>query len=105
MLVINEKFGVVLDPDSLTVGVARPGFYKVNLAPIEEQITALETSVDDLFNCLDPTSGFVMSQPRREGALNTAGFVTMLVFGVIFGVLAVTLALFKLGIGLKVGGA
>ncbi len=97
MLVINEKYGVVLDPDSLKVGVSRAGFYKVNLAPIEEQISVLETAVDDLFNCLDPRSGFVMSQPHREGALSKAGFVTMFVFGVIFGVLAVALVLFKLG--------
>ncbi|MCW3130479.1 MAG: tetrahydromethanopterin S-methyltransferase subunit B [Methanophagales archaeon] len=97
MLVINEKYRVVLDPDSLKVGESRAGFYKVNLAPIEEQITVLETAVDDLFNCLDPTSGFAMSQPHREGALSKAGFITMFVFGVIFGVLAVTLAFFRLG--------
>jgi len=97
MIVINEKYGVVLDPDSLTVGVSRPGFYKVNLSPIEDQIRVMETSVDDLLNCLDPTSGFVMSQPHREGALNKAGFITMLVTGVLFGVLAVTLVLFKIG--------
>ncbi|MGB2841783.1 MAG: tetrahydromethanopterin S-methyltransferase subunit B [Halobacteriota archaeon] len=97
MLVINEKYGVVLDPDSLKVGVSRPGFYKVNLSPIEEQLNVMEASVDDLFNCLDPTSGFLMSQPHREGALSKAGFITMFVFGVLFGVLAVTLALFKLG--------
>ncbi len=97
MLVINEKYGVVLDSDSLIVGVSRPGFYKVNLSPIEEQIVAMEASVDDLLNCLDPYSGFLMSQPHREGALSKAGFITMFVFGVIFGVLAVTLALLKLG--------
>jgi tetrahydromethanopterin S-methyltransferase subunit B len=97
MLVINEKYGVVMDPDSLKVGVSRPGFYKVSLSPIEEQIVAMEASVDDLLNCLDPRSGFLMSQPHREGAMSKAGFATMFVFGVIFGVLAVTLALLKLG--------
>lgn len=97
MLVINEKYGVVMDPDSLTVGESRPGFYKVNLAPIEEQISVLEASADDLFNCLDPTSGFSMSQPHREGALSKAGFVTMFMLGVLFGVLAVALALLTIG--------
>jgi tetrahydromethanopterin S-methyltransferase subunit B len=97
MMVIKEKYGVELDPDILKVGVSRAGFYKVNLAPIEDQISVLENAVNDLFNCLDPRSGFVMAQPHREGALSKAGFVTMFVFGVIFGVLAVTLAFFKLG--------
>jgi len=97
MIVINEKYGVVLDPDTLTVGVSRPGFYKVNLAPIEAQINVMETSVEDLLNCLDPTSGFAMSQPHREGTLSKAGFITMLVVGVLFGVLAVTLVLFRIG--------
>ncbi len=97
MLVINEKYGVVLDPDSLTVGVSRPGFYKVCLSPIEEQIVAMEASVDDLLNCLDPRGGFALSQPHREGAMSKAGFITMFVFGVLFGVLAVALAFLKLG--------
>lgn len=97
MLVINEKYGVVLDPDSLKVGESRAGFYKVNLSPIEEQISTMEASVDDLFNCLDPTSGFLMSQPYREGALSKAGFVTMFVLGVLFGVLAVAIVLLKAG--------
>lgn len=97
MLVINEKYGVVLDPDSLKVGESRPGFYKVNLSPIEDQIAVMEASVDDLLNCLDPHSGFLLSQPHREGALSKAGFITMFVFGVLFGVLAVTLVLLKLG--------
>ena len=97
MLVINEKYGVVLDPDSLKVGESRAGFYKVNLSPIEEQISTMEASVDDLFNCLDPTSGFLMSQPHREGALSRAGFVTMFVLGILFGVLAVAIVLLKAG--------
>lgn len=99
MLVINEKYGVVLDPDSLTVGVSRPGFYKVSISPIEEQIAVMEASVDDLLNCLDPYSGFLMTQPHREGAMSKAGFITMFVFGVLFAVLAVTLVFFKLGGG------
>ena len=97
MLVINEKYGVVLDPDSLKVGESRAGFYKVNLSPIEEQIGTMVASVDDLFNCLDPTSGFLMAQPHREGALSKAGFVTMFVLGVLFGVLAVAIVLLKAG--------
>lgn len=97
MLVINEKYGVVLDPDTLKVGVSRAGFYKVSLSPIEEQIAVMEASVDDLFNCLDPKSGFLMSQPHREGALSKAGFVTMFVFGVLFGVLVVAFVLLKIG--------
>ncbi len=97
MLVINEKYGVVLDPDTLTVGESRPGFYKVNLTPIEEQISVLETAVEDLFNCLDPKSEFAVSQPHRGGALSRAGFITMFFFGLVFGLLAIALVL--LGIG------
>jgi tetrahydromethanopterin S-methyltransferase subunit B len=97
MLVINEKYGVVLDPDTLTVGESRPGFYKVNLAPIEEQIRVLETAVNDLFNCLDPRSEFAASQPHRGGALSKAGFITMFMIGLTFGVLGVMLLLLKIG--------
>lgn len=99
MIVINEKYGVVLDPDTLTVGVSRSGFYKVNLAPIEEQITVLEDAVDDLFNCLDPTSGFKLSQPNREGAMSNAGFMTFFMLGITFAVLAVAIVFIALGGG------
>ncbi|MDI6885935.1 MAG: tetrahydromethanopterin S-methyltransferase subunit B [archaeon] len=97
MLVINEKYGVVLDPDTLTVGESRPGFYKVNLSPIEEKITVLEAAVTDLFNTLDPTTSFNVAQPHREGALSKAGFTTFFMLGVTFGVLAVALIFLALG--------
>ncbi|MHC1611248.1 MAG: tetrahydromethanopterin S-methyltransferase subunit MtrB [Candidatus Methanospirareceae archaeon] len=99
MIVVNEEYGVVIDPDTLTAGESRPGFYKVNLSPIEEQIGVLETAVDDLFNCLDPRSGFAASQPHREGALSRAGFVTMFMLGLTFGMLGVMLALLMIGGG------
>ncbi len=99
MIVINDKYNVVLDPDTLTVGVSRPGFYKVTLAPIEDQITVMEAAVDDLFNCLDPTSGFKMSQPNREGMLSKAGFMTFFMLGITFGILAVAIVFIALGGG------
>lgn len=97
MLVINEKYGVVLDPDTLIVGVSRPGFYKVNLAPIEKQITVLEAAVNDLLNTLDPTSKFNVAQPHREGLMSKAGFTTFFMLGVTFGVLAVAVVFIALG--------
>ena len=97
MIVLNEKYSVVLDPDTLTVGESRPGFYKVNLAPIEEQITVLEAAVDELFNTLDPTTSFNMAQPNREGMISKAGFTTFFMLGVTFGVLAVALIFLALG--------
>jgi len=97
MLVINEKYGVVLDPSTLKVGMSKPGFYKVNLAPIEDQITVLETAVEDLFNVLDSTTSFAMAQPRREGMISKAGFTTFYFLGITFGTLAVALILLVLG--------
>lgn len=97
MLIINEKYGIVLDPDTLTVGMSKPGFYKVNLAPIEEQIQVMEASVEDLFNVLDPTTNFKLAQPRREGMISKAGFTTFFMLGVTFGVLAVALLFLALG--------
>ena len=82
MIVINEKYGVVLDPDSLTVGVSRPGFYKVNLGPIEDQVTVLEAAVNDLLKTLDPYSSFNMAQPNRDGMASKAGFMTFFMIGV-----------------------
>ena len=99
MIVLNEKYGVVLDPDTLTEGDIRPGYFKVNLAPIEYQLTTLETAVEDLLNCLDPSTGFKMAQPNREGMLSKAGFTTFFMLGVTFGILAVAILFIALGGG------
>lgn len=99
MIVLNEKYGVVLDPDTLRVGESRPGFYKVSLSPIEEKITVLEDAVDELLNTLDPTTGFKVAQPNREGMLSKAGFTTFFMLGVTFGVLAVAIVFFALRTG------
>lgn len=99
VVVINEKYGVVLEESTLTVGEARPGFYKVSLAPIDEQLNVLESAVDDLFNILDPSTTYAMAQPNREGITNIAGFITMLMVGLTFGVLAVALVLYGIGLG------
>jgi tetrahydromethanopterin S-methyltransferase subunit B len=97
MITINEKFGIVLDPDTLKVGEAQPGFYKVGLSPIEEQIVVLESAVDDLFNTLDPTTSFNMAQPNREGMLSKAGFTTFFMVGVTIALLAVAVIFLALG--------
>jgi tetrahydromethanopterin S-methyltransferase subunit B len=96
-IVINEKHGIVLDPDTLTVGESRSGFYKVNLQPIEEQIDILEDAVEGLFGCLDASSSFSMAQPNREGALSKAGFVTMFFIGLTFGILVIAIVLLTIG--------
>nr|QNO51770.1 tetrahydromethanopterin S-methyltransferase subunit B [Methanosarcinales archaeon ANME-1 ERB6]QNO52049.1 tetrahydromethanopterin S-methyltransferase subunit B [Methanosarcinales archaeon ANME-1 ERB6] len=103
VIVINEKYNVVLDESTMTVGEARPGFYKVSLAPIDEQLNILEGAVDDLFNVLDPSTTYSMAQPNREGITDIAGFITMLMVGLTFGILAVALVLMTYGIGF--GGA
>jgi len=97
MLVLNEKYGVVLDPGTLRVGVGKPGFYRVSLAPIEEQLTVLETAVEDLINVLDPTTSFAMAQPNREGMISKAGFTTFFFVGITFGLLGIAMILLKLG--------
>jgi len=99
VIVLNEELGIVFDTDSMKVGEAKPGFYKINLSPIEEQINVLETAVEDLFNCLDPTTSFTMAQPNREGALSKAGFLTMFWVGLIFGLLFIAIMLFGMGGG------
>ena len=99
VVVINEKYGVVLDDATLTVGEAKPGVYKVCLGPIDEQLDILEASVDDLFNILSPTTSYAMAQPNREGATNIAGFITMLMMGLTFGVLVIALILYGIGVG------
>ncbi|MEA2032218.1 MAG: tetrahydromethanopterin S-methyltransferase subunit B [Euryarchaeota archaeon] len=103
VIVINDKYNVVLDEATMTVGEARPGFYKVSLAPIDEQLGILEDAVDDLFNILDPSTTYSMAQPNREGITDIAGFITMLMVGLTFGILAVALVLMTYGIGF--GGA
>jgi tetrahydromethanopterin S-methyltransferase subunit B len=99
VVIINEKFGVVLDDATLTVGEAKPGVYKVCLGPIEDQLDVLEGAVDELFNVLSPTTTYAMAQPNREGITNTAGFITMLMLGLTFGVLAIAIVLYGLGLG------
>jgi tetrahydromethanopterin S-methyltransferase subunit B len=100
VVIINEKLRVVLDDATLTVGVAKPGVYKVCLGPIEEQLDILEGAVDELFDILSPTTTYAMAQPNREGITNTAGFITMLMLGLTFGVLAIAIVLFYYGLGL-----
>jgi tetrahydromethanopterin S-methyltransferase subunit B len=97
MITINEKFGIVMDPETLKVGEARPGFYRVGLSPIEEQIEVLESAVDDLLNVLDPTTSFKVAQPNREGMMSKAGFTTFFMVGVTLGLLAVALIFLALG--------
>ena len=99
VVLINEKLGVVLDDATLTVGEAKLGVYKVCLGPIDEQLDILEASVDDLFNILSPTTTYAMAQPHREGITNIAGFITMLMIGLTFGVLAIALILYGIGLG------
>ena len=98
MITINDKFAVVLDPSTLKVGEAVPGFYKVSLAPIEEQLDILEDAVDDLFNILSPTTSYSMAQPNREGTTNVAGFITMVTIGLVFGLLSVGILLYGMGV-------
>ncbi len=99
VLTINEKFGVVLDDATLTVGEAKPGVYKVCLGPIDEQLGTLERAVDELFDILTPTTTYKMAQPNREGITNIAGFITMLMLGLMFGVLLIAIVLYGLGLG------
>ncbi len=99
MIVINEKYGVVLDPDSLTVGVSRPGFYKINLGPIEDQVTVLEAAVNDLFKALDPYSTFNMAQPNRDGMMSKAGFMTFFMIGMTTALIVVAAWFLVLGGG------
>lgn len=97
MIVVNEKYGVVLDPTSLRVGAARPGFYMVSLAPIEEKLNELTIAVEELMNVLDPTSSFKNAQPNREGIISKAGFTTFFFLGVAFGILAVAMIFLAMG--------
>lgn len=97
MIVVNEKLGVVLDPTSLRVGAARPGFYVVTLAPIEEKLNELDTAVEELVNVLDPTSSFKNAQPNREGMISKAGFTTFFFVGLAVGILAVALIFLAMG--------
>jgi tetrahydromethanopterin S-methyltransferase subunit B len=97
MITICDECGVVLDPDLMRVGEARPGFYKVSMSPLEEQLEVLESAVEELFNVLDPTSSFKIAQPHREGMMSKAGFTTFFMLGVTFGVLAVALIFLALG--------
>ncbi len=103
VVLIEEKYGLVLDDTTFRVGEAKPGVYKVCLGPLEDQLNVLESSVDELFDILTPTTSYKMAQPNREGATNTAGFITMLMIGLMFGILAIAIVLLLYGIGL--GGA
>ncbi|KAF5433154.1 Tetrahydromethanopterin S-methyltransferase, subunit B [Candidatus Methanophagaceae archaeon] len=99
MIVINEKYGIVLDPDTLTVGTSRPGFYKVTLGPIEDQVTVLEAAVNDLLKALDPYSTFNMAQPNRDGMMSKAGFMTFFMIGVTTALIVVAAWFLVLGGG------
>ncbi|RZN68678.1 MAG: tetrahydromethanopterin S-methyltransferase subunit B [Candidatus Methanolliviera hydrocarbonicum] len=95
-IIISDKYKIVLDPRTLTVGEAAPNVYILNLAPIKEKIDDLEKISDDLMGCLDPYSGMLDSQPNREGSLGRAGFVTMMIVGLTAGLGILALILFSI---------
>ncbi len=95
-IIISDKYKIVLDPRTLTVGEAAPNVYVLNLAPIKENIDNLEKVSDDLMKCLDPYSGMLDSQPNREGSLGRAGFVTMMIVGLTAGLGILALILFSI---------
>jgi len=95
-IVISEKNRVVLDPKTLKVGEALPDIYVLDISPIEEKINELDIIVDDLVGCLDPTTDMLNSQPNRGGALSRAGFLTMMVIGLIVGLGIIGLVLFSI---------
>lgn len=99
VVLIEEKYGLVLDDATFRVGVAKPGVYKICLGPLEDQLDILESAVDELFDTLSPTTTYKMAQPNREGATNTAGFITMLTLGLMFGILTIAIVLYGLGLG------
>jgi len=83
---IAPEFNITLDPSSGMVGTSlgREAII-LSMDEINEQISSLETTADDLMNSLDPTTTSEGSYSGREGVYLTAGKLTNIVYGFILG--------------------
>ncbi|MGC9516488.1 MAG: tetrahydromethanopterin S-methyltransferase subunit MtrB [Methanomicrobiales archaeon] len=83
---VAPEFNITLDPSTGLVGTSlgREAII-LSMDEINEQISILETTADDLMNSLDPTSTAEGSYPGREGVYLTAGKLTNIVYGFILG--------------------
>jgi tetrahydromethanopterin S-methyltransferase subunit B len=93
---IAPEFNITLDPSTGTVG-AMLGREAVILSfdEVNEQITKLEATANDLYHALDPTSVSEGAYPGREGVYITAGKLTNMVYGFIIGLVLLVAILFK----------
>ncbi|AXV37351.1 MAG: tetrahydromethanopterin S-methyltransferase subunit B [Methanobacteriaceae archaeon] len=83
---IAPEFNITLDPSSGVVGTSlgREAII-LSMDEINQQISSLETTADDLMNSLDPTTTSEGAYPGREGVYLTAGKLTNIVYGFILG--------------------
>lgn len=85
---IAPEYNLTLDPSTGMIGASLGREVIIlSMDEINEQITALEATADDLVNSLDPTTVPEGSYPGREGVYLTAGKLTNMVYGFIVGLI------------------
>ncbi|MBM4240771.1 MAG: tetrahydromethanopterin S-methyltransferase subunit B [Euryarchaeota archaeon] len=88
VITISPEYNISLDPSTGMIG-AMMGREVIILSMdgVNAQIDTLEATAEDLYNVLDPTTTSAGSYPGREGVYLTAGKLTNMVYGFIFGLL------------------
>lgn len=97
LIKIAPEMNLTLDPSTGMLGAAlgREAVI-VSMDVINQQITELEMTADDLYHALDPSTTSLDAYPGREGVYLTAGKLTNMTYGFIIGlvvILAILMAL------------
>lgn len=84
---VVPEMDMALDPLNGVIGGAVSGGVLVSLDDVNEQISRIEDSAEELMQSLNPHSAPLGSFPGREGAYATAGKWTNVVYGFIIGLI------------------
>lgn len=84
---VVPEMDMALDPVTGVIGGAVAGGVLVSLDDVNEQISRIEDSAEELMQSLNPHSAPLGSFPGREGAFVTAGKWTNIVYGFIIGLI------------------
>jgi tetrahydromethanopterin S-methyltransferase subunit B len=92
LISIAPEMNLTHNPATGIIGAALEEAVIVSMDEINNQITELEMTAEDLYHALDPTTTSLGAYPGREGVYLTAGKLTNMVYGFIIG-LVVMIAL------------
>ncbi|MCC7554288.1 MAG: tetrahydromethanopterin S-methyltransferase subunit B [Methanobacteriaceae archaeon] len=83
---VVPEMNLALDPATGMLGASLgKDMIILSMDEINEEVANMEVMADELINSLDPKTSPVGSYPGREGAYETAGMLTNMVYGFLIG--------------------